>query len=479
MERYNIIVIGAGSGGLVVAAGAAGLGARVALIEKHKMGGDCLNYGCVPSKAFLKTSKVAHGVRTAARFAINTGLDELPRQDIKAAMDYVRSTQAHIAPHDSVERFTGLGVEVKPGAGKLRSAHEVEVEGTGEVIWGRHIVISTGSRARIPDIPGLREAGFLTNETVFEVSALPSRLMVMGGGPIGAELGQAFARLGAQVTTVSSTPHMLPKEDPDVAAVLVRQYRQEGVTVLDASRATAVSLQGREKHVTVQTPDGDRVIPVDEILVSTGRQPNVEGLNLEAAGVTYDGRGVRTDERCRTIVPSIWAIGDVAGSYQFTHWAGYQARVVIRNTLFPLTVKCDYSTVPWVTFTDPEVGRVGLSEEEANKKGMAYDVYTVKFENVDRAVCDGEMEGFAKALTEKGTGKILGAAIVHPHAGDLIAELALAKKNGLTLDKLSGTIHTYPTLSEVNRALGDAYVRTGLTPSRKNLLTNIYAWLRR
>lgn len=478
MERYNIIVIGAGSGGLVVAAGAAGLGARVALIEKHKMGGDCLNYGCVPSKALLKSAKVAQQVRTASRFAVN-GLPPLPPQDLSAVMDYVRSCQAHIAPHDSVERFTGLGVEVVIGNGMLRSAHEVEMEGTGRVLWGRHIVIATGSRARIPAIPGLTEAGFLTNETVFDLRLLPARLLVMGGGPIGTELGQAFARLGAQVTIVSSTPHLLPREDPDVADVLIRELQQEGLTILDRSKATAVAVQNGAKHVTVQTPEGKQTLVVDEILVATGRQPNVEGLRLGAVGVAYDGKGIQTDDRCRTNVPSVWAIGDAAGRYLFTHWAGYQARVVIRNTLFPFSTPCDYGNLPWTTFTEPEIARVGLSETEAKDRGLAYDCYRVAFDDVDRAVCDGQTEGFAKVLTAKGTGKIIGAAIVHPHAGDLLAELTLAKKQGLTLDKLSATIHTYPTLSEVNRALGDAFMRTKLTPKTRHRLTKIYAWLRR
>lgn len=478
MERYNLIVIGAGSGGLVVAAGAAGLGARAALIEKHKMGGDCLNYGCVPSKALLKAAKVAQTVRTASRFAVD-GLPPLPPQRLDGVMAYVRACQTHIAPHDSVERFTGLGVEVILGSGALRSAHEVEVTGTEQVFWGRHLVIATGSRARIPDIPGLNEAGFLTNETVFDLEHLPARLLVMGGGPIGSELGQAFARLGAQVTIVSSTPHLLPREDPDVADVLVRQLAHEGVTILDRSKATSIAVRDGAKHVTVQTPDGPRVVVVDEILVATGRQPNVEGLGLETVGVAYDGRGIKTDDRCRTTIPSIWAVGDVAGRHLFTHWAGYQARVVIRNTLFPFTAACDYDNLPWTTFTDPEVARVGLSETEAQQKSIPYDCYRVRFDDVDRAVCDGETEGFAKVLTAKGTGRMIGAAIVHPHAGDLLAELTLAKKHGLTLDKLSATIHTYPTLSEVNRAIGDAFMRTKLTPKTKHRLTRLYTWLRR
>lgn len=479
MERYNLVVIGAGSGGLVVAAGATGLGARVALIEKHKMGGDCLNYGCVPSKAFIKVGKTAHAVRTASRFAINTGETALPSQNLKDAMDYVRAVQATIAPHDSVERFTGLGVEVKRGSGKLRSAHEVEIEGTGEVIWGRHIVIATGSRAFIPPIPGLAEAGYLTNETVFDATELPRRLLVIGGGPIGIEIGQSFRRLGSEVTVVHDLAHIVPKEDADVAEVLANQFREEGILIHDRIKVDRVEVKAGEKQVTITTETGTETLVVDEILLATGRRANIEGLGLDEVGVKSGRSGITIDETCRTNIPSIWAIGDVAGPYQFTHWAGYQARVVIRNTLFPLTAKCDYANTPWVTFTDPEIGRVGLSEDEARQKGIAYDVYRVGFDRVDRAICDGEREGFAKVLAAKGTGRILGAVIVHPHGGELIAELALAKKHGLTLDKLSGTIHTYPTLSEVNRALGDAYMRTKLKPTMKARLTKVYAWLRR
>jgi pyruvate/2-oxoglutarate dehydrogenase complex dihydrolipoamide dehydrogenase (E3) component len=480
MERYNLVVIGAGSGGLVVAAGAAGLGARVALIEKHRMGGDCLNYGCVPSKAFIKVGKTAHAARTAARFAVRSGLDGgLPCQDLKAAMDYVRSVQAHIAPHDSVERFTGLGVEVKLGAGRLRSPHEVEIESTGEVLWGRHIVIATGSRAAVPPIPGLKEAGYLTNETVFDAAELPRRLLVIGGGPIGLEIGQTFRRLGSEVTVVHDLAHIVPKEDADVAEALARQLRQEGIPIHDEIKVSGVEVKDGEKRVTIAGRNGEETIAADEIFLAAGRRPNIEGLGLDEAGVAYERPGIKVDASCRTNVPSVWAVGDVAGSYQFTHWAGYQARVVIRNTLFPLTAKCDYDNTPWVTFTDPEIGRVGLSEDEAKQKGLAYDVYRVDFEHVDRAVCDGETEGFAKVLTARGTGRLLGAAVVHPHGGELIAELALARKHGLTLDKLSGTIHAYPTLSEVSRALGDAYMRTRLKPGMKNRLTKIYAWLRR
>ncbi len=478
MERYNLVVLGAGSGGLTVAAGAAALGARVALLERARMGGDCLNHGCVPSKALLRVAKVAHGVRTAGAYAV-TGAGPLPRQDLKHAMDYVRAARARVAPHDSVERFTGLGVEVILEAGRLRSPHEVELAGSGRRFWARHIVLATGSRPRVPDVQGLEDTGFLTNETVFDADVLPETLLVIGGGPIGAELGQAFARLGSTVTIVSGSDHILPREDADVAHVLARQLRKEGVALWDRARAVHAERRDGRKAVTVHTPEGARTIVVDEILVAAGRQPNVEELGLEDIGVALGARGVTISPACRTSVPSIWAIGDVAGGYQFTHWANYQARVVLRNTLFPGSSSCDLATMPWTTFTEPEVARVGMSEAEAQARGVAYDVVRASFDDNDRALCDGDVEGFVKVLTPKGRGTILGAVIVHAHAGELLPELTLAKKHGLPLSKISGTIHVYPTLSEAMRAVGDAYMRTKLRPGLKRVLTRVYRWLRR
>ncbi len=478
MERYNIIVVGAGSGGLVVAAGAAGMGARVALIEKGKMGGDCLNYGCVPSKALLKAAKVVQAAREAPRYGLR-GIADPGHQDARAVMDYVRSCQARIAPHDSVERFRGLGVEVYQGAGRLRSAHEVHVEGAGVTLWGRHVVLATGSGPFIPEIPGLQEAGYLTNETVWEMEKLPRSLIVIGGGPIGTELGQAFARLGSHVTLASSSSHILPREDPDVAEVLAAKLRREGMTLLEGARVSSISTRDGENLVTVQGRESTREVPADEILVAAGRTPHLDGLGLEAVGVALEGRFVKTDAACRTSVPSVWAIGDAAGRFLFTHWASYQARVILRNVLFPGTVKCDFENMPWTTFTEPEVAHVGLNESSARRKGIPHTMFKVPFGGNDRAVCDGEHEDyFAKVVAGK-RGKILGATIVHPHAGDLLAELVLAKRKGLTLSDLSATIHTYPSLSEINRALGDAYVRTKLTPMARKILSKLFRWTRR
>jgi pyruvate/2-oxoglutarate dehydrogenase complex dihydrolipoamide dehydrogenase (E3) component len=491
MERYNLVVIGAGSGGLVVAAGGAGLGARVALIEKHAlpfmpeggatvraMGGDCLQYGCVPSKALLRSAKAAHAAREAGDFAIR-GVSDPGPQDLGPVMDYVRGAQARIAPNDCVERFLSLGVDVLLGPGRLRSAHEVEVN--GKVVWGRHIVIATGSSVNVPPIPGLAETGYLTNESVWRVRDLPGALLVMGGGPIGTELGQAFARLGSEVTIVSSTSHICAKEDADAAAVLAKKLKSEGVTIHDDAAATRVGKRDGRKIVTVKpkgSPEFD--VEVDEILVATGRRPNVEGLGLEAAGVKFGPRGITIDAKCRTNVPSVWAIGDVAGPYLFTHWAGYQAGVVLRNTLSPVALaSCDVANTPWITYTDPEIAHVGLGEEEAKRKGVPHRVFRASFEHNDRAVCDGTWEGnFAKVLVDP-KGKILGATIVHPRAGDLLSEIVLAKKNGLGLSALGSVIHPYPSLSEINGALAREYLKTSLTPGRKKILTKLAAFLRR
>lgn len=475
MEKYNIVVIGAGSGGLVVAVGATGLGARVALAEKHRMGGDCLNTGCVPSKALLAVAKALQHAREGGRFGLN--LPEPGPQDWKAVQAYVRSTQARIAPHDSVERLTGLGVEVFEGKATLTSAHEVEVN--GQTLWGRHIVVATGSRAAVPPIPGLVEAGFLTNESVFEIAERPGSLVVMGGGPIGTELGQAFARLGTNVTIVSSTPHICAKEDPDVAAVLAASLRREGVRILDESRATRVAVRNGKKIVTVKTAGGvEMEVVADEILVAVGRTANVDGLGLEAAGVKFSKNRVEIDSKCQTNVPSVWAVGDVAGGPLFTHWAGHQARVVIRNILFPGSTKHDLANLPWTTFTEPEIAHVGMNETAAKAGNVPHQVFKVAFDDVDRSVCDGDAgEHFAKVVAGP-KGEILGATIVHPHAGNLLAELVLAKKHGITLPKLSATIHTYPGLSEVNRALGDAFMRTKLTSGTKARLTAVFRWLR-
>jgi len=488
MERYNLVVIGAGSGGLVVAAGGSGLGARVALAEKHPldythdgklvraMGGDCLNFGCVPSKALIRAAKAVQHAREVKHFGIKNVPEPGP-QDLGAVMDYVRACQSHIAPNDSIERFTGLGVDVFQGAGTLKSAHEVSIG--DKTVWGRHIVIATGSRAMIYPIPGLEEAKYVTNETVFQMRKLPESFLVMGGGPIGTEISQSFARLGSKVTVVSSTPHICPKEDDDVAAVLVKKLRAEGITIIDNAKATKVEVKNGKKVVTVEAKaGGTSTVTVDEILVATGRRPNIEGLNLEAVGVKHSAKGIEANEKCQTSVPHIWAIGDVSGPYLFTHWAGYQAGVVIQNALFPVPASCDYDNLPWTTFTEPEIAHVGKSEHELKAKGIPHSVFKAHFNHNDRAICDGEWEDYFCKVSVDAKGLILGATIVHPQAGNLLAELVLAKKHKISLDKIATTIHAYPTLTEITAAVGREYRKTKLSPGLKDKLTKVNKWLR-
>lgn len=465
-----MIVIGAGAAGLTAAGGAAALGARVALLERDRMGGECLNYGCVPSKAFLHVANLLHTVR-ASRLA------SPQRPSLETVMDYVRRVQMRIAPHDSVERMTGLGVEVRRTGARLRTRHEVEAVATGNVLRARHVVIATGSAPVVLDVPGLADAGFLTNETVWSATRLPDALLVLGGGPIGCELGQAFQRLGSAVTIVNADAHLLPREDADVAEVLERRLMAEGVTVLNHARATAVNRRGHRTRVTIETTAIARAIDVDAILVAAGRRPRVNGLGLDEVGVTYDARGIHVDRACRTSVASIWAVGDVTDTSRFTHWGAHQARLVVRNALLPGTAKDGRAWLPWTTFTQPEVARVGLAEHEARAQGIAYDVHRVPFEDVDRAVCDGETEGFAKVLTRKGGGRILGAAVVHARAGELIAEPALATRHGISLGALASMIHVYPTLADVHGLVADRYLLGRLARWRP-LLARWFAWRR-
>jgi len=477
MERFNMVVIGGGAAGLTAAAGAALVGARVALLERSLMGGECLNTGCVPSKALLHVARVAQLIRTAPDHAIS-GARALPPQDLKRIMERLRAVQARLAPHDSSERFTAMGVRVIASSARLRSPHEVEVETTGEVLWARHVVIATGSEPYVPAVPGLAEVGFRTNETIFDLDVLPGALLVVGGGPMGCELGQAFQRLGSQVTIANRSDHLLPREDRDVADALERRMAEEGVTVRNRSELMRVTRAGERRRAVLQTPEGERQLEVDEILVSAGRRPRVRGLGLERVGAAVSDKGIAVSPTGRTSVRSIWAVGDVTDTFRFTHWGGHQARLVVRNALLPGAARDARHALPWTTFTEPEVARVGLSETEARARGVAHDVYRVPFDQVDRAVCDGETEGFAKVLTRKGSGKILGAAIVHAHAGELIGEMALAIKQGLSLSKLGAVIHVYPTLGDVHRALADEHFLGIVLPRFAPLLRRLFAWTR-
>ena len=437
---YDLVIIGGGSGGLVVASAAAQLKAKVALVEKNKLGGDCLWYGCVPSKSLIHAARVAYEVKNGSRYGIYTNSPEI---NFAEANGHVQKVIAAIEPHDSPERFEGLGVEVIFGSGQFIDKKTFEVN--GRKLKARNFVISTGSRPAIPPVPGLKEAGYLTNEQVFSLSERPDSLAVIGAGPIGCELGQSFHRLGAQVTIISSRDRILPKEDADAAAVVEKQLESEGISIIKNARVKQVESIDGKKYLQA----GEEKIVTDEILVSAGRTPNVESLNLEAAGVEYDKHGIKVNAKLQTTNPRIYGCGDVIGGYQFTHVAAHEAVVVIQNALFFPTKKVDYRVIPWATFTEPELARVGLSEQQARER-YGDDVYVLKqnFAGVDRAQAEGATNGFGKIIT-RGNGEILGAHLVGPSAGELIHEIVLAMSYKLKVSALTG-IHIYPTLSEVN-----------------------------
>ncbi|MEQ8821586.1 MAG: mercuric reductase [Sumerlaeia bacterium] len=473
---YNVVVIGAGSAGLVTAAGTAGLGGRVALIEKGPMGGDCLNTGCVPSKSLIASARLMQAQRDAHRVGLR---DHEPDWNFHEVMDSMRARRARIAPNDSQERFESLGVDVFRGAARFTSPHEVEVVGLDgellETLKAEHIVISAGSAPAAPPIEGLAEAGYFTNETIFDdMQEHPRRLAVLGGGPIGCELGQAFARLKAVVTIFEHGPRLLSKEDEETSALLERVLEREGVTLKTGCEVRRAERRG-EAITLIYDEDGhEKQYDVDTVLVAAGRRSDFSPLVLEKAGVeTDEGGHLKLNSHLQTTVPHIFAAGDAAGPFRFTHMADHQARVVVENILkrsFPtglgnlLLASADHDNVPWCTYTDPEVATLALTEQMAQSRGLDYDTYRVELAHLDRAVTEGATEGFAKVLTRRGSGEILGVTIVAPGAGELLAPFALAKKNGLGLDAMAGLVLPYPTLAEMVRKLGDEYRRTKLTP---------------
>ena len=478
---YNVVVIGAGTGGLVVAAGTAGLGGRVALIERHKMGGDCLNYGCVPSKALIRSARVAATMRRAALYALEPAD---PTVDYARVIRRVKELRAKIAPHDSVERFEGLGVDVFLGEATLESAHVVRVG--GKALRARRIVLATGGRPAVPAVPGLTEAGFLTNESVFECEEPPGRLLVMGGGPIGCELAQALARLGARVTLVDRGTQLLHREDADVAALLQTRMERDGVRlILQTEVAEIVPGRGGAPHrARVRQGAATLDVEADTILVAAGRRPNLQGIGLERVGVAFTARGVTVNEYLQTSQPNIYAVGDVCGHHQFTHFAEFQARLVVRNILLaPLfgfgRARADERVVPWTTFTEPEVARVGLNEREASKVGVPFEVHRFPYADLDRAILENEEEGFVKVIAARGRGTILGATVVGGGAGELIHEFALAMRERIDLSRLSTMIHVYPTLSQAVQRVADAYMKTRLTPRARRIFSWLYARDRR
>ncbi len=491
--RYDLVVIGAGTAGLVTAAGAAGLGARVALVERHRMGGDCLNTGCVPSKAVIAAGRAWHAARTgAARFGAPpvahdaTGASAAGEPAV--AFERMRALRADLAHLDGAERFRGLGVDVFFGTARFVGvdvAHVEAPDGTAAQLRFRRAVVASGARAVIPPVPGLADIGVLTNESVFDLAELPARLLVVGAGPIGCELAQAFARLGSEVTVLDASARPLPREDADAAAVVQAAMARDGVRFLSGVRLTRATRTGDVRVLEAEQDGRSLRLEGDAVLVAAGRRPNVEGLGLEAAGVAFDVRGgVRVDARLRTSNRQVLAVGDVAalptgGASQFTHAADAQARVAIQNALFFGRARADRLVIPRATYTSPELASVGRTAAELTAAGVAFDAVMVPFAEVDRAVLADEAEGFLRVLVARGSDRLLGVTIVGADAGDLIAEAAVAMTNGLGLAALGRTIHPYPTRAEAFRKAADRWRRGKLTPRAHTLLGRYFAVVRR
>jgi pyruvate/2-oxoglutarate dehydrogenase complex dihydrolipoamide dehydrogenase (E3) component len=461
-RRYDLVVIGGGTGGLVSALGGAGLGARVALVERALLGGDCLNHGCVPSKAIIRAGRAVQAVREAAGFGVHTGGVEV---DFGAAMERMRRLRARISRNDSAQRLREHGVDVFLGNARFIARDAVEVDGAH--LRFKRAIVATGGRPA--ELPVLADAGFLTSETVFALTALPRRLLVVGAGPIGCELAQTFRRLGSEVAMVALDPRVLPKDDPDAATIIDGKLRSEGIRLeLGAKLVSAAG--GREKTIVYERDGKSGSIVGDEILLAAGRVPNVEHLDLERAGIASSKQGVQVDDRLQTTNPRVHAVGDVAARWQFTHLADAQARIALQNALFFGRKRTSALVVPWCTYTDPEVAHVGLTPQDL--QGAEHRTFTVPLAEIDRAVLDGEEEGFARVHCDR-RGRILGATWVARHAGESIGEIALAMTAGLSLSDLARTIHPYPTQAEALKRAGDLWMRSRLTPRAKRLLSAI------
>ncbi len=466
-DRYHLVVLGAGTAGLITAAAAAGLGAKVALVERHLLGGDCLNVGCVPSKAIIRSSRVLGEIRAAAGLGVNVppGTDV----DFGKVMERMRRVRSEISHEDSVRRYQDeLGVQVFLGQAAFTGPDTVEVDGT--TLRFKKAVIATGARAWSPPVEGLAEAGFLTNETVFSLVERPRRLGVIGGGPIGCELAQAFQRLGSEVTLLEMGSHLLEREDADAAAIVQEAMLRDGVKLALDAQVVRVERTPEGKLIHYESKGDAKQVAVDEILVGAGRAPNVDDLNLEGVGVRYDKRqGVEVDDGLRTTNPRIYAAGDVCMEKKFTHAADAAAQIVVRNALFFGRRKLSQLVIPWCTYTDPEIAHVGMYEHDARAQGIEVDTYLTPFSSVDRAKADGDEEGFCKIHVKQGSDRILGATIVAPHAGEMISEITLAMVGGLGLGKVFEAIHPYPTQAMAIKANAGAFLRTRLTPGVKRL----------
>lgn len=482
--RYNIVVIGAGTAGLITAVIAAGLGAKVALIEKHLMGGDCLNVGCVPSKGVIRAARAWADLRRAEEFGVH--IPAGVTYDFGTAMARMRKLRAKISRNDSAQRYRNLGVDVFIGTARFAGTDTVVVEGPAgnRTLDFTKAAICTGARAAAPPIPGLTEAGYLTNETVFSLTELPPRLGVIGAGPVGCELAQAFARFGSRVCLIEAQHGILPKEDRDAAQIVEQQLVKDGVHLLCCGQDLTISRADGGKRLTVDSHGRRHEVTVDEILVGVGRTPNVEGLGLDAVGVEFDKAGIKVNGRLQTSNPRIFAAGDVCSRYKFTHAADAMAQIVIQNALFPHPFGLGYATVdslimPWCTFTEPEVAHVGMYEQDAKDKGIEVETYTFKLDEVDRAILDGEDEGFARVHIQKGSDTILGATIVAAHAGEMIGEFSVLMKAEVGAKAIAGTIHPYPTQAEVNKKVVNLWRKAHFTQATRNRLMKLFAWMRR
>ncbi len=473
---YHLVVFGAGTAGLVTAAGAAGLGARVALIERGLMGGDCLNVGCVPSKGVISAARVAATARDAARFGVD--IDGEVRVDFGRAMQRMRRLRAQISPNDSAQRFSELGVDVYFGQGTFvddRTVNVARKDGSASQLKFKKAAIATGARASAPAIPGLDTVEYLTNENLFSLTELPKRLGVIGSGPIGAEMAQAFARFGSEVLLFERSGHLLPREDPQASEIVARQFARDGVQLMLNSQDMKLEpAADGTVRIRINRQGEPMEFVVDKLLVAVGRAPNTEGMSLEAVGVQYTPQGVTVNDHLQTTNPRIFAAGDICSQYKFTHAADFQARIVIQNALFAVgpfgKKKASDLIVPWTTYTSPELAHVGLSARDAVDSGIDIDTYVQELSEVDRAILDGNDEGFVKVHTRKGTDRIVGATIVAENAGDLISEITVAMNNRLGLAKLGASIHPYPTQADAIRRLGDQYNRTKLTPMSSRIL---------
>jgi pyruvate/2-oxoglutarate dehydrogenase complex dihydrolipoamide dehydrogenase (E3) component/uncharacterized membrane protein YdjX (TVP38/TMEM64 family) len=475
----NVVVIGAGSAGLVTSYIAAAVKAKVTLIEKHKMGGDCLNTGCVPSKSMIASAKLLNRMKRSKEFGIESAVATWNFADV---MERIQRVVNEIEPHDSVARYSSMGVDCVTGTAKILSPWEVEIvreDGSKQKLTTKNIVIAAGARPFVPPIPGLADVNPLTSDNVWNIRTLPKRLVVLGGGPIGSELTQCFTRFGSQVTQVEMAPRIMIREDVEVSEMVKRKFESEGVTVLVNHKAKQVVIEGNEKYLVVENNGQDKRIPFDEILCAVGRMANTKGYGLEELGIPA-GRVVETNEYLETLYPNIFACGDVAGPYQFTHTAAHMAWYAAVNALFGKfkKFKVDYSVVPWATFTDPEVARVGINEQEAIEKKIPHDVHVYGIDDLDRAIADGEAHGFVKVITPKGGDKILGATIVGEHAGDLLVEFVAAMKHGFGLEGILSTIHTYPTLGEANKFAAGVYKRSTATVGKLAVGKALNDWTR-